>query len=91
MSTYWLKACDLHIATAEGQHVVNSNATILIHSLAILLRVRHLWHSFICTILGGLEIDGSCPVVAEVVGVGARSASRGLIRSLNARIHLGDS
>lgn len=81
-SAYWFEDGRLLVPTAEGSHIVHGKTASLVHESAVQLAVRHLRDALEGAILGGPEVDGSCPIVAEVFNHPAGGAP-GLLGRIN--------
>jgi hypothetical protein len=55
------------VAAAEGPHVVDGQAAVLLEEGAVQAPVGHLWDALEGAVLGRSEVDGRGPVVAEVL------------------------
>ena len=87
--TYTRHHRHLLVAAAKRLHVIYSDPPILLQQSAVQAAIRHLWNPPERAVLGGLEVDGGSPIVAEVLGHLARGALRVFGRIEVGRVHLG--
>lgn len=67
--THRLESSDLFIGAAEWSHVIHRESSVLLEEGAVQAPVRPLRDPLESPVLGRLEVDGSRPVIAEVLCV----------------------